>query len=119
MAAMTCHLDNATSTNKNHYLFAWAMEMVRNGELEHIHIRFMIAGHTKFTPDRLSSVIGNAYKAAVVFTISELQAPCAETAYTYIEDGQHVITLRKTLGKKCSDLPGVRKLHELLLRMLE
>ena len=63
-------LDNATSTNKNRYLFAWAMEMVRKGELEHIHISFMIAGHTKFTPDRLFSVIGNAYKAADVFTVS-------------------------------------------------
>ena len=47
-------LDNATSTNKNRYLFAWVMEMVRNGELEHIHITFMIAGHTKFTASSMT-----------------------------------------------------------------
>jgi len=34
-------------------VFAWAMEMVRNGEFEHVHISFMIASRTKFTPDRL------------------------------------------------------------------
>ena len=38
-------LDNATSTNKNKYLFSWAMEMVSSGELDHLHISFMIAGH--------------------------------------------------------------------------
>ena len=75
----------------------------------------MIAGHTKFTPDRLFSVIGNAYKAADVFTISELQALCAQAADTYVEDGHHVLTWRKTLGKKYSDLLGVRKLHDFLI----
>ena len=49
-ARLAIFVDNATSTNKNRYLFAWAMEIVK---FEHIHIRFMIAGHTKFTPDRL------------------------------------------------------------------
>ena len=55
-------LDNATSTNKNKYLFSWAMEVVSREEVDHIHISFMIAGHTKFTPDCLFSQIGCAYK---------------------------------------------------------
>ena len=46
------------------------MEMVNNGELEHIHISFMIAGHTKFAPDRLFSTIGCAYKTEDVFTVT-------------------------------------------------
>lgn len=53
-------LDNATSTNKNKYLFSWAMEMVSSGKVDHVHISFMIAGHTKFVPDRLFSIIGSA-----------------------------------------------------------
>ena len=65
-------LDNATSTDKNKFLFSWAMEMVSSGELEHIHISFMIAGHTKFAPDRLFLTIECAYKTEDVFTISEL-----------------------------------------------
>ena len=58
-------LDNATSTNKNKYLFSWAMEMVSSGEIDHVHISFMVAGHTKFAPDRLFSVTGSAYKCSL------------------------------------------------------
>lgn len=66
-------LDNATSTNKNRYLFSWAMEMVSGGKVQHLRISFMIAGHTKFSPDRLFATVGSAYKTSDVFTIDELQ----------------------------------------------
>ena len=108
-------LDNATSTNKNKYLFAWAMEMVSKGTISHVHISFMLAGHTKFAPDCLFATIGNAYKSADVFTINELQALCAQSAQTIIETGAKVLVWRDTLGAKYSDLPGVRKLHDFLI----
>ena len=66
-------LDNATSTNKNKFMFAWAMELVSTGTINHIHISFMLAGHTKFAPDHLFATIGSAYKSSDIFTISELQ----------------------------------------------
>jgi hypothetical protein len=34
------------------------MEMVSSGEFDHVHISFMIAGHTKFATDRRFSMIG-------------------------------------------------------------
>ena len=108
-------LDNATSTNKNKYLFSWAMEMVSTGELEHIHISFMIAGHTKFAPDRLFSTIGCAYKTEDVFTISDLKSICDKCATCTVETGENVLTWRNTLGEKYSDLPGVRKYHDFLI----
>ena len=107
-------LDNATSTNKNRYLFSWAMEMVSNGNVQHLHISFMIAGHTKFAPDRLFATVGSAYKTSDVFTVDELQALCSRSAMTWIEDGENVLTWRESLGQKYSDLPGVRKLHDFL-----
>ena len=67
---LAIYLDNATSTNKNKYLFAWAMELVSSGRVDYIRVSFMLAGHTKFAPDRLFSAIGSAYKAADVFTIN-------------------------------------------------
>ena len=112
---LTIFLDNATSTNKNKYLFAWAMEMVNKGTISHVHISFMLAGHTKFAPDRLFATIGNAYKSADVFTIDELQALCAQSAESIIETGEKVLAWRDTLGVKYSDLPGVRKLHDFLI----
>ena len=108
-------LDNATSTNKNKYLFSWAMEMVDKAELEHLHISFMIAGHTKFAPDRLFSIIGSAYKAEDVFTIDELKALCETSSTCHIETGDGILTWRETLLNKYSDLPGVRKYHDFLV----
>ena len=48
------------------------MKMVSNGTVNHIHIRFMLAGHTKFAPNCLFATIGNVYKSANVFTVDEL-----------------------------------------------
>ena len=108
-------LDNATSTNKNKFLFSWAMEMVSSGKVDHIHISFMIAGHTKFAPDRLFSIIGSAYKVEDIFTIDDLKAICSQCATTYIDNGESVHTWRDHLVQKYSDLPGVRKLHDFLV----
>lgn len=108
-------LDNATNTNKNRYLFAWAMEMVSRNQLDHFHISFMTAGHTKFAPDRLFSVTGNAYKVEDTFTIQDLKAICDRCATTYIESGETVYTWRDSLELKYTNLPGVRKLHDFLL----
>ena len=87
---LTIFLDNATSTNENKFFFSWAMEMVNNGELEHIHISFMVAGDTKFAPDRLFSTIGCAYKTEDVFTVSDLKAICEKSATCHIETGEYL-----------------------------
>ena len=68
--------------------------------MDHVHISFMIAGHTKFAPDRLFSAIGSAYKAADVFTIDDLKMLCDQSASTYVEKGDQVFTWRECLGEK-------------------
>ena len=83
------------------------MVMVSSGEIDHVHISFMVAGHTWFAPDQLFSVTGSAYKREDVFTIHELKALCGQTATTFITNGQQVLTWRDSLGDKYSDLPGV------------
>ena len=91
------------------------MEMVSSGKIDHMHISFMIAGHTKFAPDRLFSITGSAYKAADVFNIADLKALCNRCATTYIEEGDRVFKWRECLGEKYSDLPGIRKIHDFLV----
>ena len=108
-------LDKTTSTNKNKYLFSWSMEIVSSGELDHIHISFMIAGYTKFAPDRLFSTIGCAYKTEDVFTIGDLKSICDRSATCHIETGDQILMWRNTLGEKYSDLPGVRRYHDFLV----
>ena len=112
---LAIYLDNATSTNKNRYLFSWAMEMVSCGHAEHIHISFMIAGHTKFSPDRLFSLTGCAYKTSDVFSIADLKQICQQAAVTFTIEGDGVYAWREVLGAKYSALPGVRKLHDFLI----
>ena len=53
--------------------------MVSKG-ISHMNISFMLAGHTKFAPDRLFATIRNAYKSSDVFIIDELRALCAQSA---------------------------------------
>ena len=108
-------LDNASSTNKNKYLFAWGMEIVVQSTLSFLRFSFMPAGHTKFNPDRLFSQIASSYSHADVFTIVELKQLCQSYATCYIEDGSNIFTWRDTLGEKYSNLPGVRKLHDFLI----
>ena len=88
--------------------------MVSSGEIDHVHISFMVAGHTKFAPDRLFSVTGSAYKREDVF-IHELKVLCGQSATTFITDGEQVLTWQDSLGDKYSDLPGVRTLHDFLV----
>lgn len=103
---LAIYLDNATSTNKNKYLFSWAMEMVGSRFAEHIHISFMVAGHTKFAPDRLFSITGCAYKTADVFCTEDLKTICEQAGVTFTIEG---------VSAKYSSLPGVRKLHDFLI----
>ena len=58
------------------------MEMVSSGEVDRIHISFMVAGHTEFAPDRLFSVVGSAYEREYTFTIHELKGICDQCATT-------------------------------------
>ena len=66
-------LDNASSTNKNCFTMAWAMEMIQQGKLDFIHVSFMIPGHAKCVPDLLFSKISKTYNKSDVFTTEELQ----------------------------------------------
>ena len=59
------NLDNACSTNKNAFLVSWAMELIQQGKEDFWCISFMIAGHKKFEPDRLTA---KAYASSDVFT---------------------------------------------------
>ena len=50
-------LDNTASTNKKNFLMGWAQEMVQQKRLDFFRLLFLIAGHTKFTPELLFSQI--------------------------------------------------------------
>ena len=99
------------------YLFSWGMDIASQRKVQYIRFAFMIAGHTKFSPDRLFSQVVNSYNRKDLFTISELEELCLLHATTRIEDGTLVLKWRDVLGVKYSDLPGTRKLHDFLIAL--
>lgn len=104
-------LDNASNTNKNAYVVAWALEMVQHKKFDIIRISFMIAGHTKFGPDLLFSKISQAYRTSDVFTTDELCHIAEPYASVIVDDGHIVRDWRGALSKY-TKLPGVRSLHD-------
>ena len=50
MWCLMIFLDNATSTNKNRYMFFWTTEMVSTSKLDFVGFSFLLVGHTKFAP---------------------------------------------------------------------
>ena len=71
-------LDNACSTNKNKYAFAWCREMVEERKIDHIRVIFLVPGHTKFAPDQLFSCVSHSYNHSDVFNIDELKVVCSQ-----------------------------------------
>ena len=107
--------DNAGNTNKNRFLFAWGMEVVGHRKEDHIRFCFLVAGHTKFAPDCLFSLVANQYNREDVFTAEELRLICQKFSTSHIEDGSGILEWRSTLIKKYSELAGVRKFHDFLV----
>ncbi len=65
--------------------------MVHSGSIDHVNISFLIAGHTKFAPDRLFSTTRGTYKCEDI----DLHKICEQGGSTYIEDGSQVYLRRE------------------------
>ena len=105
-------LDNACSTNKNAFLMAWAMELIQQNKADFLRVSFMVAGHTKFEPDRLFSLTAKAYISNDVFTTNELANVMSPFAQTVVDDGSLVFMWCEEIEKKYSKMPGIRELHD-------
>ena len=65
--------------------------MIALRKLDYIRFCFMVAGHTKFAPDRLFAQVSNSYNHRDVFTITELKEVCDLHAQTTVEDGTSIL----------------------------
>ena len=75
----------------------------------------MIAGHTKFEPDRLFAKIAKTYIKSDVYTTKDLAALASNYADVVTDDGEVVCTWREAVGEKYTKLPGIRSLHDFLI----
>ena len=107
-------LDNTCSTNKNYYLMSWAYEMIQQDRLRFLRISFLLAGHTKFSPDLLFSKVAKAYNRSDVFNTTELSNIVTPYADVVVDNGSLVADWRDVLSNKYSKLTGIQKLHDFI-----
>lgn len=85
--------------------------MVQQNKLSFVRISFLVARHTKFSPDLLFSTVSQSYNRSDVFTTEELRQIVSQYAETIVDDGHIVCDWRSDLTKY-SKLPGIRSLHD-------
>ena len=114
--------DNCTSQNKNN-CFLWYLAWRTLMKLHHsISYSFLIAGHTKFAPDRCFGLIKKVYKVTYVSLLYEF-ARLVETSSTTgmnkaqlvgTHDGRVVVPVydwSSFLGQFFKKLPNIKKFH--------
>ncbi len=82
--------------------------MIQLDHLRFLRISFLLAGHTKFSPDTQS------YNRSDVFNTSELKDVISPYAEVIVDNGTIVGDWRNTLITKYSKLPGIRELHDFI-----
>ena len=90
---------------------ASACEMIQQGKLCFLRVSFLIAGHTKFSPDLVFSKIAQSYNRSDVFNTIESSRIISQYADVIIDDGDIVCDWRNPMNKY-SKLPGIRSLHD-------
>ena len=63
------HADNCTGQNKNNIMIQFFIWCVATKILDHVELKFMVKGHTKFSPDGGFGLIKKQYRRTNVYTI--------------------------------------------------
>lgn len=66
------HADNAVGQNKNNCVMQYLCWRTLTGRSTKIKMSFMLAGHTKFAPDRFFGLLKKAYRRTSVSSLPEL-----------------------------------------------
>lgn len=106
-------MDNAGSTNKNQYMMASIFEIVQQSVVKYFRVSFMVAGHTKFAPDRLFALTAKAFYSSDIFNEKELSVMENHANVTF-DSGRIVRCWQNTVTQKYTNLPGIRDLHDFL-----
>ena len=94
---LVLHADNCTGQNKNNATIQYLLWRVMTGEHKTAQISFMLAGHTKFAPDRFFGLFKKRFRRSSVDTIADICRVVQESTST----GQNKYQVIRSLeGKK-------------------
>ena len=126
-ANLLLHADNCVGQNKNNALIHYLMWLVATGRYQSVQLSFMLAGHTKFAPDRHFGLIKKAYHRTRVDTISSIQrvvensSICGANKAQLIRgtDGNvhvHYYDWSEFLKQYYKTIPSLTKYHNFIVR---
>ena len=117
------HANNATGQNKNYIVIQYLAWRVLTGRNPTIKISFMIAGHTKFAPDRFFGLIKKKYRYTSVSILLDLEQVVKSSSVGGCNIAQPTVNCctgeryvvwyswDKHLSRLFSSLPGILKFH--------
>ncbi len=74
------HADNAVGQNKNNFVMQYLCWRTLIGKSSNVKISFMIAGHTKFAPDRFFGLLKKTYRRTTVSSLPEIEKMVAASS---------------------------------------
>ena len=115
VTTLTIWGDNA-GTIKSQYLVGWAADCVEEGVLTEINLRFMLPGHTKFSPDALFASISATYRRSDVFNMAQLAGVVDRHACPKVFDHDALLLFRRYLETRYVGLRGIRNMRWIRVR---
>jgi hypothetical protein len=113
--------DNCAGQNKNNTTIRTLLLLIFGGCYDTIELHFMIAGHTKFSPDRSFGMIKKLYNKSTIYTKEQFvevvknSSPKGLNQVQCYENGKGFrYTNFKVLEKYFEKLPKIRKYHHFL-----
>lgn len=79
---VSLHADNCVGQNKNSTVVHFLLWCVATGLLESVEMRFLVTGHTKFSPDGGFGLIKRQYCRANIYTIHQVARAVQDSTVT-------------------------------------
>ena len=117
---VTLHCDNCSGQNKNRFVLWYCAWRVSIGLHTKIELNFLIAGHTKFAPDRCFGLLKQAFRRHATSSLDEFQsvvngsAAVNSTQLVGSEDGTSFVPVgdwQSHLAPHYKPLPGIMSKH--------
>lgn len=121
-SAVDLHCDNCSGQNKNRFVLWYLAWRVLVGLHKEISINFMIAGHTKFSPDWCFGLLKQSYRRTPVSSLGDISEAVKHSTVTGVnvpqlvgtEDGTVIVPTydwQSFLEPYFRPLPGMKKLQ--------
>ena len=112
------HADNCTGQNKNRHVIAYLMWRVLTGRHKQITLSFLIAGHTKFSPDICFGLIKCLYRRIYAGYLDDIAGVVSKSSIVNepqlvgAQDGSTVVLMYNWgtyFDEGTTKVPGIKK----------